>query len=285
MISITSARKKKNPVLDSRPGQTDAGQPDQQPNQAVSAAGEDDESAASDEALTNGDVLRGHASNTDNDAHTEFTSDVKSGCGDQQSKPVRRRMLSPYNRSTTLGELERSPSAEGSDGDYLHLNLLRKLHRNSTFHDLTETERQKLGGAEYRAIRLLAIVVPIYFFVWQLLGGLGVGAYVANNKAQDAESNGLNPWFVITLGACYLNIFNACVSVMVSNCDLFYIRWTGFFFAVSAFNNSGMSILDANMVGGSFTTPGDPVCLIVRQGPLSNVHLHAHYNGIVDPGW
>lgn len=197
--------KKKNPVLDSRPGQTDAGQPDQQPNQAVSAAGEDDESVAPDEAVSNGNVFRGQTSSADNDAHIGFTSDVKSGHGDQQSEPVHRRMLSPYtnvlNRSTTLGELERSPSAEVSDGDYLHLNLLRKLHRNSTFYDLTEAERQRLGGAEYRAIRVLAIVVPIYFFVWQLLGGLGVGAYVANNKASDAESNGLNPWFVITLDA------------------------------------------------------------------------------------
>jgi Trk-type K+ transport system membrane component len=29
------------------------------------------------------------------------------------------------------------------------------------------------------------------------------------------------------------------------------LRWTGFFFAISAFNNSGMSILDANLVGAS----------------------------------
>jgi hypothetical protein len=109
-------------------------------------------------------------------------------------------MLSPYtnvlNRATTLGELEQCPSADGTVEHGLHLNLLHKLHRNSTFHNLTEAERQKLGGAEYRAVSLLAIIVPIYFFLWQLLGGLGVGAYLAGNKASVTESNGLNPWFV-----------------------------------------------------------------------------------------
>jgi hypothetical protein len=119
--------------------------------------------------------------------------------------------ISPYtnvlNRSNTLGQLEQGPSAQDSDGDALHLNLLHKLHRNSTFYDLTEAERQKLGGAEYRAVCLLAVIVPIYFFLWQLLGGLGVGAYIAGNKASVAESNGLNPWSVIIFIPCSLDVY------------------------------------------------------------------------------
>jgi potassium uptake Trk family protein len=82
---------------------------------------------------------------------------------------------------------------------------------------LTEKERRELGGYEYRAVRLLAWLVPTYFVLFQLLGCLGLGAYVANNKASVALENGLNPW------------------------------WVGSFNAVSAFNNSGMSLLDANM--------------------------------------
>jgi Trk-type K+ transport system membrane component len=83
---------------------------------------------------------------------------------------------------------------------------------------LTEEERDKLGGVEYRAVCLLTIIVPIYFVAWQILGGLAVGAYVARNKSTVTETNGLAPW------------------------------WAGFFFAISAFNNSGMSLVDANMV-------------------------------------
>ena len=56
------------------------------------------------------------------------------------------------------------------------------LSRNSTFHHLSEEERQKLGGYEYRAIRLLSWLVPAYYVLFQLFGCLGIGAYVAINK-------------------------------------------------------------------------------------------------------
>ncbi|RFU32561.1 hypothetical protein B7463_g3798, partial [Scytalidium lignicola] len=90
--------------------------------------------------------------------------------------------------------------------------------RNGQFFDLTREEREHLGGVEYRAIKLLSWVVPVYFVAWQLLGALGLGAYMAQNKAATARGNGINPW------------------------------WLGAFNAISAFNNSGMSLLDANMI-------------------------------------
>ncbi|KAJ5289610.1 uncharacterized protein N7443_009863 [Penicillium atrosanguineum] len=151
----------------------------------------------------------------DTEVHITFTNDLRDGRGDGPS-PIRRRMRPPYVNVQSM--LEEGQS-EGSDReDDSHLNFLRKISRNSSFHHLSERERQRLGGAEYRAVSLLSIIVPVYFLLWQLLGGLGVGAYVARNKAALARANGMNPW------------------------------WVGFFFAISAFNNSGMSILDANMV-------------------------------------
>ncbi|KAF2813151.1 TrkH-domain-containing protein [Mytilinidion resinicola] len=101
---------------------------------------------------------------------------------------------------------------------YIPFTSSGRLSRNSQFHGLSEAQREHLGGCEYRAIQLLSWVVPLYFILFQLLGCLGIGAYVANNKASVTERNGLNPW------------------------------WVGSFNAVSAFNNSGMSLLDANMV-------------------------------------
>ncbi|KAE8350528.1 cation transport protein-domain-containing protein [Aspergillus coremiiformis] len=98
------------------------------------------------------------------------------------------------------------------------LALQCKVGRNPAFPHLTRKERRRLGGVEYHAVSLLATVVPIYFILCQLLGGLGVGAYIAGNKTTITEMNGLNAW------------------------------WTGFFFAISAFNNSGLSLVDANMV-------------------------------------
>lgn len=90
--------------------------------------------------------------------------------------------------------------------------------RNSQFAGLSESDRTRLGGTEYKAVRFLAVLVPLYFVLWQLLGCIAIGAYVASNRADTARQNGLNPW------------------------------WLGAFNAVSAFNNNGMSLLDANMV-------------------------------------
>ncbi|MCJ1337526.1 hypothetical protein MMC09_002808 [Bachmanniomyces sp. S44760] len=92
------------------------------------------------------------------------------------------------------------------------------IGRNSNFYNLTSADREQLGGVEYRAVTLLAFIVPVYFVLWQLLGSIGLGAYIAANRADTTLTNGLNPW------------------------------WVGAFNAVSAFNNSGMSLLDANMV-------------------------------------
>lgn len=94
----------------------------------------------------------------------------------------------------------------------------RGAWRNFQFHDLRREEREQLGGYEYRSLKLLSIVVPLYFFLWQFLGCLALGAWINNHMASTTKANGINPW------------------------------WLGIFNGASAFNNSGMSLLDANMV-------------------------------------
>ncbi|KAL9099509.1 MAG: hypothetical protein Q9187_009488, partial [Circinaria calcarea] len=65
--------------------------------------------------------------------------------------------------------------------------------RNSQFYSLTLSERERLGGVEYRAIMLLEAIVPVYFVLWQLFGCIGLGAYVATYGADTTLQNGLNP--------------------------------------------------------------------------------------------
>ncbi|KAI4199851.1 MAG: hypothetical protein LQ348_001821 [Seirophora lacunosa] len=99
-----------------------------------------------------------------------------------------------------------------------HFSIPGILGRNSQFSNLSIADRERLGGVEYRTLELLAIVVPLYFIAWQFLGAIGMGAWIARNGRSLTEGNGLNPW------------------------------WVGAFNAISGFNNSGMSLLDANMV-------------------------------------
>lgn len=116
-----------------------------------------------------------------------------------------------------------NPTKASSDPEKHHANIQdflsnRSVGRNGQFHDLTSEEREYLGGYEYRALKLLAIVVPLYSFLWQFLGCVALGAWINNNLPEPAISNGINPW------------------------------WLGIFNGFSAFNNCGMSLLDANMI-------------------------------------
>ncbi|RAL16914.1 putative potassium transporter [Aspergillus homomorphus CBS 101889] len=92
------------------------------------------------------------------------------------------------------------------------------ISRNSQFHGLTPEEREKLGGVEYRAVSFLLVIVTLYWVMFVVCGIVGMGTWIAVNHPEKARENGLSPF------------------------------WTGAFFAVSAFVNSGMSLLDANMV-------------------------------------
>lgn len=104
------------------------------------------------------------------------------------------------------------------------------VSRNSQFHGLSDAERERLGGVEYRAVSFLTVVVLLYWASFLLLGIAGVGGWLENNHPDIPRRNGLSPF------------------------------WTGAFFAVSAFVNSGMSLLDANMT--ALQTRYEPVSLI-----------------------
>ncbi|KAF2100202.1 TrkH-domain-containing protein, partial [Rhizodiscina lignyota] len=137
------------------------------------------------------------------------------------SRPVTLQRDPEANKLNGTPRLRNIPEqAEGTESQELHHHFFTSgvLARNSTFHHMSEDDRERLGGIEYKAVRLLAWLVPAYFIAWQLLGCIGLGAYITNDRSAATRENGLNPW------------------------------WTGAFNAVSAFNNSGMSLLDANMV-------------------------------------
>ncbi|KAF1983704.1 TrkH-domain-containing protein [Aulographum hederae CBS 113979] len=130
-----------------------------------------------------------------------------------------------------LAEIPRGPSMSRSTTipPNEHINLdripsrLRDLNsgfegRNLNFNQLSQKDRETIGGAEYEAVRFLSFLVPAYYIMWQLLSALALGAYINAYHAQSSYENGLKPW------------------------------WVGSFLAVSAFNNCGMMLLDANMV-------------------------------------
>lgn len=91
------------------------------------------------------------------------------------------------------------------------------VNKRGQVFDLDSDARDALGGCEYRALKVLAVVVPAYGLLWQILSGIALGAWIAVNKPEAAAEYGANSW------------------------------WAGIFLSGSAFNNAGMSIIDAGM--------------------------------------
>jgi len=63
--------------------------------------------------------------------------------------------------------------------------------RNGQIHDPSSEERKQLGCVEYKAIKLLAWLVPIYF---QTFGAVALGSYFSHNKVDAILTNGVHPW-------------------------------------------------------------------------------------------
>lgn len=102
-----------------------------------------------------------------------------------------------YQRGRKSTRVDEDKEEEPPEGWYPHYLTPHTIGRNAQFFGLSRAERDHLGGVEYRAIQLLSWIVPLYFVMWQLLGCLGLGAYMAHNKASTARENGIDPWWVI----------------------------------------------------------------------------------------
>jgi hypothetical protein len=104
------------------------------------------------------------------------------------SEGITNRTTTKLDENAILDEPEVDPSR------FPHYLNRHTTGRNGQFFGLSRAEREHLGGVEYRAITMLAYVVPVYFTLWQLLGCLSLAAYFAHNKADVARENGINPW-------------------------------------------------------------------------------------------
>jgi Trk/Ktr/HKT type cation transporter len=131
-----------------------------------------------------------------------------------QHKHLPSRLFYPHGVGARFSHIA-LPQTQKSEEEIVEISKV--YVRNSETTHLTHMERLRLGGVEYRATRLLVWIVPAYFILWQLFGCIGLGAWITINTPTIARSNGLNPF------------------------------WAGAFNGVSAFNNNGYSLIDANM--------------------------------------
>ncbi|KAF9040136.1 hypothetical protein BJ165DRAFT_360136 [Panaeolus papilionaceus] len=98
------------------------------------------------------------------------------------------------------------------------------VSRNSDFHTetLSDEQLENVGGAEYRALRLLSYAVPAYFILCQMFTLIV-----------------FLPW--LTLNKSYDDVFTAQPRLVSK-------PWFAFFQVMGAYTGGGLSLVDMGMV-------------------------------------
>ncbi|KAF8647560.1 hypothetical protein AX16_006617 [Volvariella volvacea WC 439] len=111
---------------------------------------------------------------------------------------------------------------EAEKTSWLNFDML--TGRNSDFHtdELSDEELEDIGGVEYRALRLLSYLVPLYFVGTQVIAFLLFG-----------------PWISVT--SQYDPVFDAQPRVIKK-------PWFALFQVLAAYTGGGMSLVDAGML-------------------------------------
>ncbi|GAP89604.1 putative potassium transporter TRK-1 [Rosellinia necatrix] len=114
-----------------------------------------------------------------------------------------------------------------------YLSWQPTIGRNSQFVDLTEEQREELGGIEYRSLKTLALVLTIYFWGYSIFGIITLVPWIVHN----------NPYYGSIVEAAGVNRV-----------------WWGFWTANSAFMDLGFTLTSDSM--NSFNTAIFPLLVM-----------------------
>ena len=124
-----------------------------------------------------------------------------------------------------------------------YLSWQPTLGRNSAFPDLTEEQREELGGIEYRSLKTLALVLIFYFWGFQILGVIILLPWIMRDSyfgaVVDAIDQGRTWWGFFTPNSAFtdlgftltpdsMNSFNTAVLPMIFMSFLIVVGNTGF---------------------------------------------------------
>ncbi|RSH85304.1 low affinity potassium transporter [Saitozyma podzolica] len=137
------------------------------------------------------------------------------------SKSLSRTLTMP-RANTISGRGSTIAEGDAAAKEVPYITFSAVVGRNSRFTGLTEDQVDELGGVEYRALRALLWIVVIYFVFVQFAGFIIMAPYVA-------------------AGGRYDYVFE-------EQPQLVSIWWFALFQSVSAFSNTGMSLVDQSMV-------------------------------------
>lgn len=116
--------------------------------------------------------------------------------------------LAPITRKNTFKGLIRSMTQERDMDTQPYLSWNATVGRNSNFVDLTEEQRDELGGIEYRALKTLAVVLITYYVGFHLIGLLSMVGWIMTVDTWGdivREAGVGRPWWGIFTAASAFN--------------------------------------------------------------------------------
>jgi Trk-type K+ transport system membrane component len=115
-------------------------------------------------------------------------------------------VLRARSKTRTLGSFLTRGREEDAD-PMPYLSWTPTIGRNSNFVDLTEEQREELGGIEYRALKMLACILTFYFLGFHLLGMVCFTPYAMHTPTPRGilAGWGVNPgwWGVFTSASMF----------------------------------------------------------------------------------
>ncbi|CAI4043575.1 hypothetical protein SKDZ_10G0870 [Saccharomyces kudriavzevii ZP591] len=121
--------------------------------------------------------------------------------------------------------------SKGTSKNYL--SWQPTIGRNSNFLGLTRAQKDELGGVEYRAIKLLCTILTVYYIGWHIVGFVMLVPWIILRKyyGEIVRGDGVSP------------------------------TWWGFWTAMSAFNDLGLTLTPNSMM--SFDKAAYPLIVMI----------------------
>lgn len=127
----------------------------------------------------------------------------------RDTKDVNEATMGPSTTKTTaVRGIFRSLTQERDRSTQPYLSWNATVARNSNFVDLTEEQRDELGGIEYRALKTLAVVLISYYVGFHLIGLISLVGWIMteNRWGRVVRADGLGrPWWGIFTAASAFN--------------------------------------------------------------------------------
>lgn len=153
--------------------------------------------------------------------------------------------LSRIKRRQTLDTIRNALTRDKDQDEAPYLSWQPTLGRNSQFHDLTEDQREELGGIEYRSLKTLSLILTMYFWGFWILAVVCLTPWILHSSygsIVDGDGQSRAWWGIFTGNSAFMDLgFTLTPDSMISfNTAVFPLLVMSFFIVIG---NTGFPVM------------------------------------------